>query len=210
MSTALRLRTAGLTRAQARTRVGADARSAKRRGGAEPRMHEIPVEDLGEGRDGIDVSGQEHGRLGLPDRQDPFGSQITEQFRAAAPQSHSDLAEQVVGERVAGMVQGRVAVGVECLEGHIADQGEANYAKIVAELTMRSSSTATRSCFSASPTVVHPSDSITPTANNLDRRTWTDPTWDPGGIGTRNSNLADAADEVPGRNYRPCALDPVV
>lgn len=49
-------------------------------------MHQIPAEDLGEVRDGVDVGGQEHARLGLADRQDPFGAQFAEQIRAPAPQ----------------------------------------------------------------------------------------------------------------------------
>ena len=70
--------------------------------------------------DGVHVGGEEHGRLRLAQRDDVLDAQITQSAGApGAFDEPADLGKDVVGERVARVVQGRIALRVLALQRHV-------------------------------------------------------------------------------------------
>ena len=104
-----------------------DGASVERRGGAESRVDEEAVVRLGHRVDGVDVGGEEDGRLRLAQRDDALDAKVTQS--AGAPgvlDEAADLGEDVVGEGVARVVQGRIALRVLAFQRHVdAEQARA-------------------------------------------------------------------------------------
>ncbi len=89
--------------------------AAHRRRSADPTVQQKPVEHVGEWMDRIEVSGEEGARLGFAHGDQVKGLQATEEWRALGRcQRLSGLAEDVETERVAGMYEGPIALGVCC------------------------------------------------------------------------------------------------
>ena len=94
----------------------ARARLAEREPRATAAVHEEAVVDPGVGVDAVDVGGEGEGRLRLADGQDLLDPQPAERSRRPDPQGGADLAVDVVGEGVAGVLERAVALGVVALE----------------------------------------------------------------------------------------------
>ncbi len=88
----------------------------QRRGRAAPAVHDEAVEGEGERLHAVDVGRQRERRLRLADGQDALGLEIAEGAVVVAAQRPADLGVDVVRERVAGVGERAVALGVERLE----------------------------------------------------------------------------------------------
>ncbi len=87
------------------TGFGEHRTAVKWRGRPEPGMHQESVVDAGMRIDGVDVSGEEHRGLGFAQGDEVSGGQVTQDGTLLATfDERADLRENIVGERVAGMV----------------------------------------------------------------------------------------------------------
>jgi hypothetical protein len=76
-------------------------------------VHQESVVDAGQGIDGVDVGREEYSGLGFAEPDDTVGGQPSQDGAAFGTLDEAaDLGEDIVGERVARMVQGRITLRV--------------------------------------------------------------------------------------------------